>query len=107
MRVCMCPVCLLELTGVNYLDGGRGLAGAAADGLNGVDNFLARLDLTEDNVLSIEPVALDGGDEKLGAVGVLAGVGHGQQVWLVVLERKVLVGKLLAVDGLTACIDMK
>jgi hypothetical protein len=40
------------------------------------------------------------GDEELGAVGVLAGVGHGEEERAVVLEGKVLVGELLTVDGL-------
>lgn len=40
----------------------------------------------------------DGGDEELGAVGVLAGVGHRQLSLLGVLELEVLVGKLVAVD---------
>lgn len=40
----------------------------------------------------------DGGDEELGAVGVLAGVGHGQETLLGVLELEVLIGELLAVD---------
>ena len=38
-------------------------------------------------------------DEELGAVGVLAGVGHGQPARAVVLQLEVLVGELLAVDG--------
>ena len=42
------------------------------------------------------------GDEELGAVGVGASVGHGQQVGLGVLDLEVLIGELLAVDGLSA-----
>ena len=37
----------------------------------------------------------------LRAIGVGAGVGHGQQARLVVLQVEVLVGELLAVDGLS------
>ena len=33
-------------------------------------------DLAEDDVSSVEPWGLDGGEEELGAVGVLAGVRH-------------------------------
>jgi hypothetical protein len=40
----------------------------------------------------------DGGDEELRAVGVLSGVGHGEETLLGVLELEVLVGELLAVD---------
>lgn len=39
-----------------------------------------------------------GGDEELGAIGVLAGVGHGHETLLGVLELEVLVGKLVTVD---------
>ena len=41
-------------------------------------------------------------DEELAAVGVLAGVGHGQHAWLVVLHCEVLVGEFGAVYALTA-----
>lgn len=37
------------------------------------------------------PAGLDGGDEKLGAVGVAAGVSHGQVARAGVLDAKVLV----------------
>ena len=46
---------------------------------------------TEDDVRVIEPRGDDGGDEELGAVGVLAGVGHGEDVGFAVLELEVLV----------------
>jgi len=57
-------------------------------------------DLAEDNVLAIEPAGDDGGDEELGAVGVLAGVGHGEQARLSMRQLEVLIRELLAVDGL-------
>jgi hypothetical protein len=49
-------------------------------------------------VLAIQPARDNGGDEELRAVGVLAGVGHGQETWLGVLELEVLVLELLTVD---------
>ena len=80
-------------------------------------------DLAEDDVLAVEPGSLDGGDEELqemrvatlhwaigtsrycascnpdlAAVGVLAGVGHGEPARSVVVQLEVLVGELLAVD---------
>jgi hypothetical protein len=58
-------------------------------------------DLTEDNVLAIEPRGDDGGDEELGSVGVGSGVGHGEEERSVVPELEVLVGELVAVDGLS------
>lgn len=46
---------------------------------------------------TIQPRAGDSGDEELRSIGVLAGVGHGQQVRLGVAEVEVLVGKLFQV----------
>lgn len=46
---------------------------------------------TEDDVLAIQPRSNDGGDEKLRAVGVGAGVGHGKKTRLGVLELEVLI----------------
>lgn len=40
----------------------------------------------------------DGGNEKLGAICVRAGVGHGEETLLGVLELKVLVLELVSVD---------
>jgi len=53
-------------------------------------------------VLAVEVVERNGGDEELGAVGVLAGVGHGEETWLVMLVDKVLIRELFAVDGFAA-----
>lgn len=58
-------------------------------------------DLTEDDVLAIEPRGDNGGNEELRTVGVGSGVGHGQEERLVVSELEVLVGKLVTVDGLS------
>jgi hypothetical protein len=94
----------LQLTAVD--DGGLlvELDGTTArtSSLKGLDDIKGLLvsDLTEDNVASVEPRGNDGGDEELGAVGVGAGVGHGEQTGLVVLQGEVLVGELLTVDGL-------
>ena len=38
--------------------------------------------------------------EELGAIGVLTGVGHGQDTFARVLELEVLISKLLPIDGL-------
>lgn len=46
------------------------------------------------------PGSLDCADEELGAVGVWSGVGHRQNPGPGVLQDKVLVFKLVAVDGL-------
>ena len=50
-------------------------------------------------MFSVEPRGLLGGDEELGTVGVLSGVGHGQPAGTKVLQLEVLVSELLSVDG--------
>jgi hypothetical protein len=65
-----------------------------------LDNLVAFKDLTEDDVLAIEPRGDNGGDEELGAVGVTTSVGHGEKTLLGVLELEVLVLEAVAVDGL-------
>lgn len=40
----------------------------------------------------------DGGDEELRTVGILAGIGHGEETLLRVLKLEVLVRELLAID---------
>jgi len=57
-------------------------------------------DLAEDDVTAVEPGSDDGGDEELASVGVWAGVGHGEEIRLVVLAVEVLVGELFTVDRL-------
>ena len=52
-------------------------------------------------MLAIQPGGLDGAQEELGAVGVGAGVGHGEDTGASVLEGEVLISELLTVDGLT------
>jgi hypothetical protein len=61
-----------------------------------------KLTLAEDDVTAVQPGRDDRGDEELGAVGVRAGIGHGQRARRRVRERKVLVGEARAVDGLAA-----
>nr|WNZ75859.1 hypothetical protein [Trichoderma harzianum] len=111
-------------------DGGAGLvlnlAVITTGGLESSNNGHGLLvsDLAEDDVAAVQPRGDDSGDEELRAVAVFrcrvrmlcwpfddvsrvnlrvgAGVGHGQQTGAVVLQLEVLIGKLLAVDGLAA-----
>ena len=73
-----------------------------AHGLDGLDGVHALGHGTEHDVLAVEPGGLDGAEEELGAVGVGAGVGHGEDAGAGVLEDEVLVRELGAVDGLAA-----
>jgi hypothetical protein len=73
------------------------LSGVGSEGLDLLDDVHAGDDLTEDNVLAIEPRGDDGGDEELGSVGVGSSVGRGEKSSLGVLELEVLVGELLTV----------
>ena len=63
-----------------------------------LNNFESLGDLAEDGVLSIEVRSVHEGDEELGAVGVLASVGHGEEAWGVVLVDEVLVVELGSID---------
>ena len=51
-------------------------------------------------MLSVEPAGLGGAEEELGAVGVGASVGHGEDSGPGVLQLEVLILELVAVDGL-------
>ena len=66
------------------------------------DDVLSFNNLSEDHVLSVEPGAGDEGDEELGTVGVRAGIGHGEQVGLGVLQLEVFISEFLSVDGFSS-----
>jgi hypothetical protein len=55
---------------------GRLVARGLGHVLDLVDDLEALEDLTEDDVLAVEPGGNGGGDEELGAVRVFSGVGH-------------------------------
>merc|ERR1712050_533404 len=57
-------------------------------------------DLSEDDVLAVEPLGLDRSEEKLGSIGVWSCIGHAQNTWAGVLEIEVLIRKLLPIDAL-------
>lgn len=92
----------LQLTGLGDQDAASGGTVWGTQRLDLLDHVEAVGDLTEHNVLAVQPWAWHGGDEELGAVGVWASVGHRQQTWLGVLLGEVLVWELTAVDGLAA-----
>jgi hypothetical protein len=95
----------LQLTRVDDggLDVGADGAGGGTESLDLLHDLHGLLigNLTEDDVLAIEPRGDNGGDEELGAVGVGTSVGHGEETGLVVLVDEVLIGELLTVDGAT------
>jgi hypothetical protein len=62
----------LQLAGLLDGDGLGGLAGLGSDALDGLDNVEALNNLSEDNVLAIQPGGLDGADEELRAVAKLS-----------------------------------
>lgn len=68
-----------------------------------VNNYLKNditSDRATDDVLSVEPRGLDGADEELRAVGVGTSIGHRHNAGASVLQGKVLILELVAVDGL-------
>jgi len=84
------------------LEGKLDLTRSRTSALELLDDFHALLvgDLAKDNVLAIQPRSNDGGDEELGTVGVGTGIGHGQETGSGVSFLEVLIGELLAIDGL-------
>jgi len=75
------------------------VAGIGGRVLDLAHHIHAGQDLAEDNVTSVQPAGLLGGDEELGSVGVLASVGHAQPTGTVVLQLEVLILEALAIDG--------
>jgi len=78
-----------------------GLTRLGTNLLNLLDNLHTLGDVTEDAVLTVQPVGLNGAEEELGTVGVGALVSHGENTLTSVLKVEVLVLELLTVDGLT------
>lgn len=58
-------------------------------------------DLAKDDVFSIEPRRLHGGDEELGAISVFACVGHAQPSWAIVLQLEVLIREAITINTLS------
>ena len=95
-------MCLLELTTVgDDASSLRLVVGASGLSLNLADNVHTISNLSEHDVLAIEPSGLHGADKELRSVGVGSSVGHGQSTGASVLEVEVLVLELLSIDGLT------
>ena len=77
---------LLDLAAVGDDDTLLGGARRGAHPLHRHDDFHALDDVAENNVLAIEPRGGNSAEEELGAVGVGAGVGHGEDARAVVLN---------------------
>jgi hypothetical protein len=86
---------------LDHFDKAEPTSGVGTLSLDLPDEVLSLGDLTEDDVLTVQPGGNDGGDEELGSVGVGSSVGHGEQEGLVVPQLEVLVGELVSVDGLS------
>lgn len=91
-----------ELSGVSYDTLGFGLAVRGAHLVELINNILSVNHFSKDDVLSVKPGARHEGDEELWAIGVLASISHGEQVWLGMFDLEVLILKLSAVDGLAS-----
>jgi len=81
----------------------RAVAGSLFHGFELLHGIHAGDDFTKDRVAHVQPRSRDGGDEKLAAVGTGAGVGHGEQTFLVEGDfTTALVFKGLSPDGFTS-----
>lgn len=77
-----------------------GSTALSAYGLESVNDREALNDLTEDNMMAVQPWSDFESDEELGAVGVGTSIGHGEQVWLGEAQVEILIIKFGAVDAL-------
>merc|ERR1719291_953065 len=93
LLLCHATAAGLQHAGVDHLHPGAGLAAARAQGLDRLDDVEALLIVhpAKDDMLVVQPLCLDGGDEELRSVGVGAGVGHGEQPRGAVLHQEVLI----------------
>jgi len=95
-------ICELLLDFVTVRDGDllRGLPRPGPELLHCLHNLLSLHNMPKDSVLAVQPVAGHERDEELGAVGVGAGVGHGELVGRAVGKREVLVSEFVTVNRL-------
>lgn len=86
------------------VDGDLGMSGTRSrtQRFNLLDNIETIGNLTENDVLTVQPGARNGGDEELRAVGVGTSIGHRQQTGLVMSLVEVLIGESSTVDGLSS-----
>ena len=90
---------ILKLAAGDNLDTRRGGSTLRADGLNLVNDVEAVSDLAEDDVLAIEPGGVSGANKELRSVGVGPSIRHGKDALSLMLEREVLIFKLLTING--------
>ena len=90
----------MELTAVKDTDPLAGLSSHGAALLHLPHDVQPRHDGAKHDVLPVQPAGLLRADEELGAVGVRAGVCHGDHSGSRVAELEVLVLKVLPVHGL-------
>merc|ERR1719412_2410230 len=103
LLLCHAAAAGLQHAGVDHFHPGAGLAAAGAQGLDRLDDVEALLIVhpAKDDMLVVQPLGLDSGDEELGSVGVGAGVGHGEQPGGAVLHQEVLIIELGTIDALS------
>lgn len=92
----------LKRTRVSHNDLLGGLARLRSIRFDLLDHIQSLDDLAEDDVLVVQPGGLHSANKELGAVRVGASVGHRQDAGAGVLQLEVLIGELVAVDGLAA-----
>ena len=101
-KICLYISWLGKLPAISNYNRLAGRAGLGTDALDGLHDIHTLGDVAEDNVLTVQPIGLHRAEKKLGTVGARTGVRHGEDTRAGVLEREILIGELLTVDGLTA-----
>lgn len=92
----------LERTTVSDGDLLLGFAAIGAEAFDRLDDVQTTCDVSEDDVLAIQPGSVSRANEELAAIGVRARIGHGHGSEAAMLELEVLIRELVAVDGLAA-----
>jgi len=93
---------LLDLTAVSDDDVLGRRAVLRSDGLDLLDDIESLRDRSEDDVLTVEPLRLGRAEEELRSVGAGSGVGHREDARTGVLQLKIFIGELRAIDRLAA-----
>ena len=94
--------CLRQLSAIGNHNLLRRRSALAPDGFDRLHDLHAFRHASKHAVLPVQPRRLRRAQEKLRPVRVRPCVGHGQNPWSRVLERKVFVLELVPVDGLPA-----
>merc|ERR1719323_7937 len=92
-----------QLPAVSNDDGFRRASTLRSDGFNFLDHVHALHDLSEHDVLAVQPASGHGAEKELGSIRPRASVRHGQHAGAIMPQLEILVLELHSIDRLPAC----